>query len=191
MHLEDLNDNTIRVALYVLAAACCLVAGAAERRATRSNRAALAWWLLAAAVLVLGLGRELDLGSAITERGRSWARSQGWYPDRRSLQRRADLAVLLAGAVLILVLLAAFRRNARTSLPAFCVLVLLATFVGIRAISYHDVDQLLYNHPWHGLRLNTAIEIGLTLGMAGSALWAAGRTFGARPGPPASDRVSG
>lgn len=180
MHLETLNDNAIRVTLYFFAAGCCLAAGVVERRRTGPGRVAWTWWLLAIAVLILGLGRELELGSAITDRGRSWSRTQGWYPDRRPLQRWADLAVLLAGTLALVVLAAILGRRARTQLPAFCVLVLLAMFVGVRAISYHDVDQLLYNHPWHGLRLNAAIEIGLTLAMAASALWAVRRSSGER-----------
>ena len=63
-----------------------------------------------------------------------------------------------------------WRNYWRSHLVPACLLITLTTFVAIRTISYHYVDQALYNHPFHGIRANSLIELGLTSAIALTAL---------------------
>ena len=170
MDLGLLNENWLRVTLYCVAATACALAALADRRAGGSTQRQAIWVTLAACVLILGFGRELEAGNWLTDRGRDWARSQGWYADRRPLQRRADLALLMLGAVTLGGLLILVGRRLGDCLPAATVLVLMATFISVRAVSYHNVDQLLYNREWRGLRVNSAVELALISAMVCASL---------------------
>lgn len=125
---------------------------------------------MAVILLVLGLGREIRLGNWIADEGRTYARDHGWYPERRPLQRAANYAIFVAGACALVATAVIWRAYWRSHLLPACLLIVLATFVAIRTVSYHYVDQALYNHPFHGVRANSAIELGLTSAIALTAL---------------------
>jgi hypothetical protein len=185
------NSNSLRVACYAIAAACCAAAFLGERSGARF--AARAWLSGAVILVVLAIGRDLEFGPWLTQRGREIAYAHGWYPDRRPFQRRADVALLAVGVVAVGVA-AAWHSRLRGYAPGLVLMISLVVYSAVRTVSYHDVDQLLYNHPWHGIRLNSILEASLTLSLAAVALRAAVRSRGRAPtsllistptGPPA------
>ena len=123
-------------------AACALLAAKVWSR--RPDMPGRAFWALMVPLLVfLTVNKQIDLQSAITAAGRCLARAQGWYADRRLVQEGFLLALAglgLAGFACGLVLL---RRSLRQNALALAGLAVLATFVMMRAISFHHFDRVL------------------------------------------------
>lgn len=157
------------VAGYAAAAWLCW---AAARRATRTartvarlapveaanQRALAAFWLGACGLLaLLGVNKQLDLQSLLTQVGRDLAIAQGWYEGRARVQL-AFVAALAAGGALVGVAIAWWLRRvaARIAGPLLG-LAVIAAFVVVRAASFHHVDLLLHGGP---LPLNLVLELG-------------------------------
>lgn len=146
----------------------------------RIDRASFEWtvWrLLLVCMLALGINKQLDLQTAFTEAGRILAHSEGWYDQRREVQEMfiAGLCgAAVAGCIAIAVIAYQTPRSTRLAL---CGLVVLTTFVLIRASSFHHVDIFL-NTRAIGLKFNWILEMGgiLLILLAGSL-----RLVGASP----------
>jgi hypothetical protein len=134
-----------------------------EDRRARDRSAAyrasfLFWALLILLFVFLGLNKQIDLQTWLTDVGRRVAEAQGWY------EQRARVQTIFVGAVLVLGLwmLAFLLDRTRELLPrhalAFGGLVMLACFVILRASSFHDVDRVL---GWGvlGMRLSWTLEL--------------------------------
>lgn len=177
---ELFNSNGLRVTAYLLGAALCAVA-AWRLYAGGARKTSVAFWLVLTLVMAtMGLSRMVDLGPLLTDHGRDFARDYGWYEDRRSIQRTAVEVVIISGAVAAFIAAAwlAFAAAPEHPLGALAV-VYLATFVIVRAISLHQVDQLLYNHPIEGFRINALLELA---GIAAVCLAAVASLALRRPG---------
>jgi hypothetical protein len=125
----------IVVAAYAVGA---LLAFAAASRATARERS---FWVATAVVLILlGINKQLDLQTDLTQVGRFLARSEGWYGSRKIAQGLFILSIAL-GAVACGALLWTWLRDAASSVKtaALGVIVLLA-FIFIRAASFHHID---------------------------------------------------
>jgi hypothetical protein len=117
------------------------------------------WKTLAVGLLLLGINKQLDLQTALTEFGRILASKQGWYEQRQRVQVDFIICVVVVGAWLICsVLLLAGRNLPRLGL-ALLGIVFLCCFVAIRASSFHHVDRLL-GADLGGLKINWLMELG-------------------------------
>jgi biotin transporter BioY len=142
------------VLMYVLAAAAC---GWAARSSPARTVVARLWWVLMAGLLFLGLNKQLDLQSWLTQFGREMARAQGWYDVHRAVQA-AFIAVL--GLVIVYAVgfaLWLLRDEARAEKGAVAGMLVLGGYILMRAASFHHVDALLGAH-WGGLRFNWIFE---------------------------------
>lgn len=125
------------------------------------------WQLLLVALVLLGLNKQLDLQTALTELGRAVAHTQGWYAERHQVQQ----AFIAAGAMVGLIVLATacyLVSGARTSThTAMLGGALLVFFVLARAASFHHVDKWL-GHGMAGARFGRLLEFGglLLIGMS-------------------------
>jgi hypothetical protein len=159
----------LTVVLYAVAAVACFRVGR-DRSWSLSRREVLIFRALTIALVALGINKQLDLQTALTELGRIMAVDEGWYDERRPVQK-AFIELIALGAVAIGVCAVALLR--RTPLPTH-VAVLgalgLVAFVFIRASSFHHVDLLLRSR-WFGVKLNAAIEMGSILVVTCGALW--------------------
>lgn len=158
----------VTVAAYGVTAALC---GAAARRAgTNGEGRVVAFWVaLTALYVVLGINKQLDVQSLITEVGRINARAWGWYEHRRTVQALIIVALGLVGAagVTALAWTAPWRSNERTL--ALIGTALLVVFVLARATSFSRMDQLI-GTEWLGLRANWLLELpGILVTGAGAA----------------------
>lgn len=158
-----LGDNHlvgwVTVFVYAIAAVGCILAASRGRfPAETIRRERLFWWMASALLFFLAVNKQLDLQSLLTAAGRCIALEQGWYDDRRTIQRRFIIAVVLTGSAAFVVLGALLRGTyARTSL-ALVGLGLVTLFVAIRAASFHQVDALI--NTWVlGVRLNWLFEL--------------------------------
>jgi hypothetical protein len=163
-----MDSNWLRVVAYGVAAATCLHAGLRERRRRSIAPSRDIWptfWLLTGTQLaVMALGRAAEIGELVSEFGRREAREEGWYEIRREYQAAA---VALVGAIwFVAVVVAVWRvpERRRRYLPAALFVFTLVCFAGIRIISLHHVDTLLYNRPIRGVRIVAIVELtGISL----------------------------
>lgn len=140
------------------------------------------WAALTVALALLGINKQLDVQSLITQLGRDFAHWQGWYESRRLVQA-AFIGFLIAAGLAIGALLAWIaRRLPRTTQVAAVGLVLLVVFVVIRGISFHHVDALLRSDI-EGMRFNWVLELTPLIVISVSA-W----RRHAAAGPPAGRR---
>lgn len=120
-------------AAYGLAAALAVVVLRATPFApAHRGREKILWALIAGLMTVLALNKQLDLQSLILAAGRCLSQEQGWYDNRRLVQRDFILVLIglaaLAGAAMIWLLRGIIRHN----LVALMGLAALAGFVVIR-----------------------------------------------------------
>ena len=161
----------ITVVLYALAAWACHRISRLERRrlVALSANERLIWRLLASGMIALGINKQLDLQSALTELGRILALEYGWYENRRQYQEAFIAAVPIIGLTVLIAMLILVRASPRPTLWACTGAAGLIVFVAIRAASFHHVDKIL---GWHlgGLPLNWVLEMGSLSVIGWSAL---------------------
>ena len=159
----------ITVILYLLAViSCWKTAYKLAMVSTGIAQEQRAWRAISALFLALGINKQLDLQTALTEVGRMLAQSEGWYNQRQVVQLAFIVLVAIICVVAALMLLI-FVRNA----PAPTWLALIGTtfvlgFVLMRAASFHHIDRFL-GESILGFRWNWILEMGgISLVLVGS-----------------------
>jgi hypothetical protein len=148
----------ITVAAYLMAAWYCFRV-VQNRRSTWEDREVRVWTSLSIGLLLLGINKQLDLQTAITEAGRLLAREQGWY-DKRSLVQMVFLFLLFVlGAAGVAAVIRFTRKTSRYAQAAALGAALLIGFVLMRATSFHFVDRML-REELAGMRFNWIFELG-------------------------------
>ncbi len=159
----------ITVAAYFVGAA--LAAGVCRRLAQAPNPAAPRetrfWWLLFGVLVFLGVNKQLDLQTLLTEIGRNLARAQGWFQYRRAVQAVFVVVLAACGLAAYIWVWRSVRDALRPCALALAGLWFLGCFVLIRAASFHHVDVFLSSGPGR-IRMNWVLELG------GIAITAAG-----------------
>jgi hypothetical protein len=147
--------------LYFLAAIRCWIIARRLRWAAHDidgTKELRCWRSITASCFVLGLSKQLDIPTVLTNSGRLIARLQGWYDQRRSAQL-ALVAVLALVSLIALILLVRWARNAPVSTwLAVAASVMLVGYFAIRAVSFHSVDRLISMRIL-GVSLNSILEI--------------------------------
>lgn len=129
------------------------------------------WWAMALTMCALGLNKQLDLQTWLTQLGRDLALQYGWYAHRRLVQAVFIGALLCAGLFARSRLLHRLKGLDVYARRAASGLVVLGIFVLVRATSFHHVDALL-GFSIESIRLNVVLELG---GIAIIAIAAWGR----------------
>lgn len=168
--------GTVIVAFYLLVAIACVWAlsvariGARmakeyrkverrERDRTAGYRASFLFWaLLTLCMVILGVNKQLDLESWLTEFGRNIALAQGWYDTRSNVQRPLVAGVAGFGLISLAVLLALTRRLLPRHVLAFVGTVILLCFVMARAMSFHQLEDALATELL-GVRVRWLVEL--------------------------------
>ncbi|WP_208300031.1 hypothetical protein [Aquabacterium sp. A08] len=161
----------LAVASYLLAGLlCAAVWRGMGAHGHPQRREAMGYAFLAASLLLLGLNKQLDLQTALTELGRVWAHQQGWYEDRQ----RVQLAFMAMMAILGLTGGAVVALYAwRLPLPTRCVWLAwmgLGVFVVLRAASFHHMDRFIGDRAL-GVAWNHWLELGCLWTLAGCTAW--------------------
>lgn len=134
------------------------------------SRAQRRFWLtLALILLALGINKQLDLQSLFTAVGREVAIRQGWYGERRGVQREFIAGVALLGLAGGIALPLMARRAGGWAMMAAAGLVALIAFVVIRAASFHEIDAIIHS-GWAGVKVNHVMELGGIAIIAAAAL---------------------
>ena len=159
----------LTVAVYLGAAFGCMIAARRGQFPLQSQRRERwFWWLCAILLALFAVNKQLDLQSLLTSAARCLAVDQGWYDDRRAVQRGFILAVGAAGGLAVVACGLLMRGTFARTGPAILGLGIVSTFVVIRAASFHHVD-ILINQRVFGLRMNWLLELPGPL----LVLWAA------------------
>ena len=155
------GSNWDWVAAYAVAAAAALLA--ARREQGRARLEADVWptfWLITAGLfLMVVFARATDLGRVVTQLGRGEALSHGWYSHRRKFQALVIGAIGATGVTAVVVALFRVPARCRRYLPAAIVVFSLMCFAGIRLVSLHQVDALLYRRSVAGVDVGSALEL--------------------------------
>lgn len=171
------------VIIYLLVAALALrVAGQARFPIITRRRERAFWVFVAMLMMILAINKQLDLQSAMTAGGRCLAQIQGWYGQRREVQLLFLFGLAAMSSLALLSGLVLMRRSLRRIFLPALGLVFVCGFVLMRAVGFHNVDQML-GVPMFGVRTNTALE------WFGPLLISAGAFWRLKRGPQASARV--
>ena len=158
-----IGDPTIggwlTVALYLAATVSCwFTARSLGRGDTGNSQEHRAWQAIWVLFLALGINKQLDLQSALTEVGRLLAQSQGWYAQRQFVQQ-AFIALVGVICAIVAITLLIWARNA--PFPTWVALtgtMMVLVFVLIRAASFHHMDRFIGERIF-GLRWNWILEM--------------------------------
>ncbi len=171
--LADALGSTLLREVAYLAAACLCAVAAGRSMQGRGGRdfVATTFWVGAAALLVfLALSREIELSVRIANMGRDLFRREGWYPDRRPVQRLGIYVIIaaaclagLAGSLLYL------SRGRAHLIFGWLAVVSLVGFLAVRAVSLHAVDAALYRRSIGSIQFNAIVELSATLLVAFAA----------------------
>src|SRR5688572_4875781 len=152
----------LTVAAYLFTAWRCRTAALriSKRMASlgEARRERLFWLAVALLFALLGLNKQLDLQSLLTEIGRLLARSEGWYEDRRRIQYAFIVIVAAVGLLSAAFMVFLVRRMTRGAKIAAAGAALVTAFVVIRAASFHHFDEFI-NSKLLGLRANWLLEL--------------------------------
>jgi hypothetical protein len=158
-----LDANWVRVAGYLVAATASCVVGLRELGPARSdNRLWPPFWFLAGGLLVMmAIGRTGDVGHWLSSLGRRMAVSEGWYASRRKPQAVAVASVAAIGMLTTIVVLWRVKERRRRYVPTALSIFTLLCFAGIRVVSLHEVDDVVYRVEVAGMPLDAAVELAL------------------------------
>ena len=126
----------------------------------QQRRQVIIWGLVAILLFSLGINKQLDLQTLVSQIGREISRTQGWYGNRRSIQFVLILLITAVSGLTISTLAYTLRRTLRQHWLTFLGLLCLLTFVVVRAISFHYIDLFLYTNIVGNLKLSSALELG-------------------------------
>jgi hypothetical protein len=159
----------VTVAAYFSAALVCFWAAWRELGpdGMRRARPSAFWLVLACLMVALGLNKQLDLQSLVTQIGRDVVKSQSLYDQRRTLQAGFVMTVAVACVGSLAAFFWAARRRLKGRWPALLGMLFILSFVVVRAASFHHVDAFLAA-TLGGLKWNWILELGgiTTVGLA-------------------------
>lgn len=156
---------------YLAAGALCAAAAARHSNCARMADQERRWWLaLTIILLILGINKQLDLQSLLTEVGRAAAKTEGWYGQRRQVQFAFVGMIAIAVTGVMSSLFWSMRRGVPSLKLALLGLTATSAFVVVRAASFHHVDLWL-GRSIFGARWNWIIELSGIATIAAGAVW--------------------
>ena len=158
-----MTDPATRAWIILAAYGCCALLALAAGRSAASTRDRRFWYSTAAVLLLLGLNKQLDMQTMLTDVARSVAKEGGWYDSGESCRARFLLVLGLGAAAAAAMLTLWLRSASRAVKIATTGLLLLMGFVLLRAASFHHIDA------WVTVDLG-GLRSGWWLELAGIAL---------------------
>ena len=143
---------------YYLVASLCLLK-MISRTLLPGKKAWFFWAFMCLAMIVLGVIKQYNLLSAVTEVWRIIARHGGWMEQRWIIQAAAMILFFVISMIFSAFLYSRSLRffSVQEKMAAFG-LVYLILFVGLRAISLHQFGTVLGYEIW-GMRINWIAEL--------------------------------
>ncbi len=158
-----IGDPTIfgwlTVLVYLIAVIYCVKEAGVVKKIGGESKF---WLFLALFLLFLGINKQLDLQSWLTQTAKDSALMHGWYAYRKPVQI-AFIGFLGLGMLIALFSLRLFLANSWRHFKLTWVgIILLCTFILVRAASFHHFD-IFINHHILGLKINVLLENGALL----------------------------
>lgn len=138
-----IGDPEITGWLTVLSYIVCFVLALRVSLRFRGRRGRGFWMIVTALLLFLGINKQLDLQTALTAAGRCLSHMQGWYEDRQTVQMLFIAAMIVVCSTAIALMLARMRGRVAENALAILGLLILTTFVTVRAVGFHHMDSLI------------------------------------------------
>lgn len=121
------------------------------------------WGGLGVVMAFMAVNKQLDLQTLMTAIGRCHAQIEGWYDERQGVQRGFIRSLALAAVLLALSVAWFLRASLRRNILAVLGFAFVLGFVVIRAVGFHDVDELISAEVMT-VRVNWILELsGLIL----------------------------
>ena len=160
---------------YFLSFFLCMWAGFTARKVMKITGRAdsqVLWFGFAAMLLLLGINKQLDLQTLLSQAGRVIAKSGGWYDTRRGVQAVFVIMLAFLGIILIGILFGMLKGRWKQYTTAPAGIVLLVFFVLFRAAFMQHIDEFLIHRTiFTPGKLNKILELlGILLVWAG-AFW--------------------
>jgi hypothetical protein len=138
-------------ALYLTSTILCgIYAWRSDRTSPVNHQHRIFWWALSVFLLLMAFNKQLDLQSWLMLEGRKMASTQGWYSQRKIVKVWFALGIAAFSLILITWLGWSLRLALKNCGLAIFGLILLFTFIVIRAGSFHlkifNWDQKVYIH---------------------------------------------
>jgi hypothetical protein len=150
----------LTVALYLVTSVTCWILARKPALAdARSSRERRAWRSFSVLFLFLGINKQLNLQTALTEAGRIFAHYQGWYEQRQLVQLAFIALIAVIGLISAVTLLIWVRDAAVSTWLALIGTTLVIGYELIRAASFHHVDRFI-GRTILGFRWNWILEMG-------------------------------
>ena len=169
------SGPALRSVAYVLVAALC-VAIAYTRNEGRPHPPLVTqwrfWMVNAAILLALGLVRELQITHIIGGPVRDFAHDHDLYNQRRPFQELAVVLIALGGIVVGAIGVWYLRAYRWWELLTMLGMVFVLSFLGIRAVSLHNIDQVLFRDSIAGVHVGILLEFAGILFVSAVALGA-------------------
>lgn len=167
----------VRSVAYVLVAALCVII-AYTRNAGRPHPPLVTQWRFwlanAAILLALALIRELQFTHIIGGPVRDYAHDHNLYDNRRPFQELAVVVIVLGGVVVGAIGAWYLRAYRWWELLTMLGVVYVLSFLAIRAVSLHNIDQVLFRDSIAGLHVGVFLEFAGIVFVALMALGAYG-----------------
>ena len=157
-------------AAYLIASVLCGVCAWRTDRISpiyRSRQHCAFWWCLAVIMLLMGVNKQLDFQCLIIAVGKEMALAQGWYSQRRIFQMWFIAGIAISGMILLIWLGWKLKRQWRQYGLALVGVLLLITFVSIRAAPLDHVAGFSGWQPVMGL-INSILEL-TGIGLVGTS----------------------
>lgn len=167
----------LTVAAYLAGGLICW--RAARKARPIDGNACLFWLAFTALMVLLGINKQLDLQSLFTAVLKQFAKSTGWYEDRRIFQGIFIVVIAFFGLAFAVLAWVWTSRTLPQHRLALVGGIFLLSFIVVRAASFHHFDEFL-GASLAFLRMNHLLELG---GIACIA-WAALRNAPWRFAPP-------
>lgn len=154
----------VTVLAYIACAFLCAQVYLNYKKTTPTAKKPMHFWgLLSVLMLFLALNKQLDLQSLLTDIGRLLAHQQGWYNQRKSVQKLFLIGAISSGMLATLVLARIYWQWLHSLGLAIAGMCFVIVFIVMRASSFHGMDKLI-NLTVMGIRLNWVLELtGLIL----------------------------
>ncbi len=164
--------------VYLLVAVAAIVAVRAARQAHRPTHDMVQWFVIASGFVLLAVTRIAGLEELARASLREWVRTQDLYDARGDFQSVAAVLIILLATATAFALWRMWekRRRSRAGKARFFALLALFGYIplwGLRLVSFHATDRILYASPIH---LNWIIDGSLALACALGALYYARET---------------
>lgn len=150
------------VGMYLLAAFLCLRAFFCSQRSLFPDiikkKSRIFWAFLFIIMLFLACNKQLDIQTYITAVGREVAHAQGWYEQRRTIQKEVVITLILISLLFLFYMFYMVYNLPTANKIAMIGALFTFAFIGMRALSFHHVDHYV-GRVILGVKMHVLIEI--------------------------------